>query len=286
MNVAGDGDNSAPGDVRVRRGAADRLRQARPGRLRARAAASSASRSSRPAAPPRRSPTRASRRARSRTTPASPRSSTAASRRSTRASTPACSRSARTPSTSRRSSSRRSSRSTSSASTSTRSSASRGRRGVDEDEVIENIDIGGPTLIRAAAKNHRFAAVVVSPESYDAVLEELRVLRRPPRGGDARGARARGVRLHRPLRRRDRALVRRARGGLPGQVTRVVRQGARPLLRREPAPARRLLRRRAAPAPTCCRWSRSCTARSCRSTTCSTSTPAAAWSRSSSCRPR
>ncbi len=48
-----------------------------------------------------------------------------------------------------------------------------GRRGVDEDEVIENIDIGGPTLIRAAAKNHRFAAVVVSPESYDAVLEEL-----------------------------------------------------------------------------------------------------------------
>jgi phosphoribosylaminoimidazolecarboxamide formyltransferase/IMP cyclohydrolase len=48
-----------------------------------------------------------------------------------------------------------------------------GRRGVDEDEVIENIDIGGPTLIRAAAKNHRFSAVVVSPESYDAVLEEL-----------------------------------------------------------------------------------------------------------------
>src|SRR5438105_6091683 len=49
-----------------------------------------------------------------------------------------------------------------------------GRRGVDEQEVIENIDIGGPTLIRAAAKNHAFAAVVTSPESYDAVLEELR----------------------------------------------------------------------------------------------------------------
>src|ERR671918_323135 len=46
-----------------------------------------------------------------------------------------------------------------------------GRRGVEEDEVIENIDVGGPTLIRAAAKNHAFAAVVVSPESYDAVLE-------------------------------------------------------------------------------------------------------------------
>src|SRR3954449_7837811 len=48
------------------------------------------------------------------------------------------------------------------------------RRGVPEDEIIENIDIGGPTLIRAAAKNHKFAAVVVSPESYDAVLDELR----------------------------------------------------------------------------------------------------------------
>ncbi len=48
-----------------------------------------------------------------------------------------------------------------------------GRRGVSREEAIENIDIGGPTLIRAAAKNHPFAAVVVTPESYDAVLEEL-----------------------------------------------------------------------------------------------------------------
>jgi phosphoribosylaminoimidazolecarboxamide formyltransferase/IMP cyclohydrolase len=48
------------------------------------------------------------------------------------------------------------------------------RRGVEDAEVIENIDIGGPTMIRAAAKNHAYAAVVVKPESYDAVLEELR----------------------------------------------------------------------------------------------------------------
>jgi phosphoribosylaminoimidazolecarboxamide formyltransferase / IMP cyclohydrolase len=47
-------------------------------------------------------------------------------------------------------------------------------RGVDEREVIENIDIGGPTMIRAAAKNYRYVAPVVSPESYDAVLAELR----------------------------------------------------------------------------------------------------------------
>jgi phosphoribosylaminoimidazolecarboxamide formyltransferase / IMP cyclohydrolase len=48
------------------------------------------------------------------------------------------------------------------------------RRGATEEEVIEDIDIGGPTLIRASAKNHAFAAVVVRPESYDAVLDELR----------------------------------------------------------------------------------------------------------------
>src|SRR3954449_1631118 len=47
------------------------------------------------------------------------------------------------------------------------------RRGASEDDVIENIDIGGPTMIRAAAKNFRFSAVVVEPESYDAILEEL-----------------------------------------------------------------------------------------------------------------
>src|SRR4051812_38852563 len=47
------------------------------------------------------------------------------------------------------------------------------RRGVEDEEVIENIDIGGPTLIRAAAKNYPFAAVVVRPESYDAILDEL-----------------------------------------------------------------------------------------------------------------
>ncbi len=48
------------------------------------------------------------------------------------------------------------------------------KRGVADSEVIENIDIGGPTMIRAAAKNFAFAAPVVSPASYDAVLDELR----------------------------------------------------------------------------------------------------------------
>jgi phosphoribosylaminoimidazolecarboxamide formyltransferase/IMP cyclohydrolase len=44
---------------------------------------------------------------------------------------------------------------------------------VDPELAVENIDIGGPTMIRAAAKNHESVAVVVKPESYDAVCAEL-----------------------------------------------------------------------------------------------------------------
>src|SRR6267142_1038569 len=40
-------------------------------------------------------------------------------------------------------------------------------------ECIENIDIGGPAMIRAAAKNHDDVAVVVEPQDYQAVLDEL-----------------------------------------------------------------------------------------------------------------
>jgi phosphoribosylaminoimidazolecarboxamide formyltransferase / IMP cyclohydrolase len=43
-----------------------------------------------------------------------------------------------------------------------------------EREIVENIDIGGPTMIRAAAKNSAFAAVVVDPGDYEDVLGELR----------------------------------------------------------------------------------------------------------------
>jgi phosphoribosylaminoimidazolecarboxamide formyltransferase/IMP cyclohydrolase len=48
------------------------------------------------------------------------------------------------------------------------------RGDASEAEVIENIDIGGPTMIRAAAKNSPFAAVVVDPADYEDVLAELR----------------------------------------------------------------------------------------------------------------
>jgi phosphoribosylaminoimidazolecarboxamide formyltransferase / IMP cyclohydrolase len=47
------------------------------------------------------------------------------------------------------------------------------KQGVPLSELIANIDIGGPTLIRAAAKNYQDVAAVVSPDDYPAVLEEL-----------------------------------------------------------------------------------------------------------------
>lgn len=46
-------------------------------------------------------------------------------------------------------------------------------RGADYDEMIENIDIGGPAMIRAAAKNHAFVTTIVDVQDYDALLAEL-----------------------------------------------------------------------------------------------------------------
>jgi phosphoribosylaminoimidazolecarboxamide formyltransferase/IMP cyclohydrolase len=48
------------------------------------------------------------------------------------------------------------------------------RAGCTREEAIENIDIGGPAMIRAAAKNHAFVAVVVQPGDYAGIIEELR----------------------------------------------------------------------------------------------------------------
>ena len=47
------------------------------------------------------------------------------------------------------------------------------KEGVSLDECIENIDIGGPGMLRAAAKNHRDVTVLVDPQDYDLVLREL-----------------------------------------------------------------------------------------------------------------
>lgn len=45
--------------------------------------------------------------------------------------------------------------------------------GADRDTVIENIDIGGPSMVRSAAKNHAHVAIVTDPADYSALLDEL-----------------------------------------------------------------------------------------------------------------
>jgi phosphoribosylaminoimidazolecarboxamide formyltransferase/IMP cyclohydrolase len=46
-------------------------------------------------------------------------------------------------------------------------------RGAAFEEIVENIDIGGPSMVRAAAKNHRYVGVVVDPNDYNAIIAEL-----------------------------------------------------------------------------------------------------------------
>jgi phosphoribosylaminoimidazolecarboxamide formyltransferase/IMP cyclohydrolase len=47
-------------------------------------------------------------------------------------------------------------------------------RGAAFEEVVENIDIGGPSMVRAAAKNHRYVGVVVDPADYNDIIAELK----------------------------------------------------------------------------------------------------------------
>ncbi|MDA0307007.1 MAG: bifunctional phosphoribosylaminoimidazolecarboxamide formyltransferase/IMP cyclohydrolase, partial [Proteobacteria bacterium] len=46
-------------------------------------------------------------------------------------------------------------------------------KGADFDTCIENIDIGGPAMIRAASKNHDFVTVIVDPGDYGRLMEEM-----------------------------------------------------------------------------------------------------------------
>ncbi|MCL1978746.1 MAG: bifunctional phosphoribosylaminoimidazolecarboxamide formyltransferase/IMP cyclohydrolase [Methanomassiliicoccaceae archaeon] len=48
------------------------------------------------------------------------------------------------------------------------------KEGVKFEDIVENIDIGGPSMIRAAAKNYRSVAVVTNPGQYSMIMEELR----------------------------------------------------------------------------------------------------------------
>lgn len=47
------------------------------------------------------------------------------------------------------------------------------KEGVTLEDAIENIDIGGPTMVRSSAKNHKFVSIVVDPSDYDTIIDEL-----------------------------------------------------------------------------------------------------------------
>ena len=100
------------------------------------------------------------------------------------------------------------------------------KAGARLEELIENIDIGGPTMIRSAAKNYQDVAVVVSPDDYAAIVDELRARRRC-RSRRSGGWRKKAFRTTADY---DRAISarlapgrRRRRGGLPAEL-----QSARP----------------------------------------------------------
>jgi phosphoribosylaminoimidazolecarboxamide formyltransferase/IMP cyclohydrolase len=46
-------------------------------------------------------------------------------------------------------------------------------RGATRDEIVENIDIGGPSMVRSAAKNHAYVTIVTDPADYDELIAEL-----------------------------------------------------------------------------------------------------------------
>ncbi len=48
------------------------------------------------------------------------------------------------------------------------------KENVSHEEIIENIDIGGPSMIRAAAKNYKDVIGIIDPEDYDLIIEELK----------------------------------------------------------------------------------------------------------------
>lgn len=47
------------------------------------------------------------------------------------------------------------------------------KSGADKDTVIENIDIGGPSMVRSAAKNHGFTTIITDPEDYQALIDNM-----------------------------------------------------------------------------------------------------------------
>lgn len=51
------------------------------------------------------------------------------------------------------------------------------KKGADLDEIIENIDIGGPAMVRASAKNYKYVAIITDPKDYSDIINELKEYR-------------------------------------------------------------------------------------------------------------
>ncbi len=110
-------------------------------------------------------------------------------------------------------------------------------------EAIENIDIGGPAMIRAASKNHESLAVVVDPADYEAIVEALR--RDALDLGERRRLAAKAYAHTASLRHGDRPLHGRYAGRRTVRRTHALFGQARPApaLRRKPASGGGVLRR-------------------------------------------
>ena len=65
--------------------------------------------------------------------------------------------------------------------------------GADRDTIIENIDIGGPSMVRSAAKNHAHVAIVTDPADYAALLDRARRQRRRDLARVPQAARGQGL---------------------------------------------------------------------------------------------
>ncbi len=217
------------------------------------------------------------------TSPGFPRSWTAASRRCTRRFTAACSAGAA--STTRSCASTASSRSTCSWSICIRSRRRSRSRTARSTDAIENIDIGGPAMVRAAAKNHDRVTVVVDPLDYGTVLAEMDRDDGTVSAETRLRLAAKAFTPHGAVR-RDGGVVSRPRvprhdnGGadFPDLLPLQFRKRHGPALRREPAPAGGVLRRERRAGREHRLAHRSCRARNSRSTTSPTPTP-----RSSAC---
>jgi len=48
------------------------------------------------------------------------------------------------------------------------------KKGVTMDQAIESIDIGGPTMLRGAAKNHKYTTVIIDPDDYPEFLDQIK----------------------------------------------------------------------------------------------------------------